>query len=303
MPEIPFIKVDRIDLPILSERGINLQVARLDLIHPVVSGNKLFKLHYFLDSSQQIHDTRVVTAGGAFSNHLVATAFACREKNIAAAGIVRGEKPTFLNATLSECLEYGMELHFISRHAFSELREEKGRQWLKEKFGSHVFIPEGGCHPLGAAGASMIPSLFRDIEYTHLCCATGTGTTLAGIANSAYTPNRKIIGFSAIKGMHDIRERFEKLGVPYNDAKIKMADEYHFGGYAAHTPELLLFMNNLFRETGIPLDFVYTGKMMFGIMDMIKKEQFPEGSQILCMHTGGLQGNRSLKPGSLHYSR
>lgn len=299
MNELPSLKTDKIDVSQLTGRNISLYLARLDLIHPIVSGNKIFKLQRFLESARSKANDLLITAGGAYSNHLLATAYACKEQGIRAIGLVRGEKPEKYNSTLNDCIYYGMDLHFVSRESYKALQTAGDHQWLTSNFGQHLFIPEGGFDPMGAAGASVIPELIRDVPYTHLCTAVGTGTTLAGLAQSKLTANKTLIGFSALKDMSDIEERFRLLQSPFSAEKILIENGYSFGGYARQTPELLRFMNSFYRDTGIPTDFVYTGKMLFGIMDMICKEKFPEGSQILCLHTGGLQGNRSLPPGIL----
>lgn len=301
MDGIPPIGIDPIDLPAVRKRNVTLRMARLDRIHPVISGNKLYKLHFFLNAAKDNIPPLIITAGGAYSNHLVATAFACRQKGMAATGIVRGEKPEELSPTLKDCLDYGMKLHFVSREFYREITAGESRDRLIAEFGPHLFIPEGGFHPLGAAGASLIAEGIRHIPFTHLCTPVGTGTTLAGLSSDPYCQNKKMTGFPALKGLRDIPERFKNLNIDFDPERIMIRDEFHFGGYAQKTPELTGFMNRFFSETGIPTDFVYTGKMMFGVMQMIANGEFPAGSEILCLHTGGLQGNRSLPPGVLEF--
>jgi 1-aminocyclopropane-1-carboxylate deaminase len=282
---------------LLQHKHISLQVLRIDQVHPVISGNKIFKLRYFFDN---IINDRVITFGGAYSNHLVATAFACKQKNIYCIGIIRGEKPVHLSHTLLQCIEYGMQLHFISRQEYDEKDTPNFIENLKSKFGDASIIPEGGFDSKGAAGAAEIMSHIDD-SFTHICCAVGTATTIAGLMLKV-KPHQTIIAFPVLKGMTDIEQRiFLLTGKPVNPQQWHCANDYHFGGYAKKNDALIGFMNEFYEEHQLPTDFVYTAKMMFGTMELIKNNFFTAGSKICCVHTGGLQGNLSLPKNTLTF--
>ncbi|MEO5890459.1 MAG: pyridoxal-phosphate dependent enzyme [Ferruginibacter sp.] len=270
---------------------------RLDEIHPVISGNKLFKLYYFMQKALQ-EKNGIVTFGGAYSNHLVATACLCKDAGLKCTGIVRGERPLSLSHTLIACIEYGMTLKFISRQEYDQKDEPDFLQKIKEEYKNYLVIPEGGYDPLGAAGAALIMSLVKK-DASHICCAVGTATTLSGLS-LALKNNQQLIGIPVLKNMHDLQQRMSFLTEQlFNPQQLQIIDNYHFGGYAKRTPELISFMNFFYQKHALPTDFVYTGKLMFGIIDSIKKDFFPKGSNIICIHTGGLQGNLSLPKGSL----
>lgn len=292
------IRFDELENPVLEKKNIKLQLARLDKIHPVVSGNKLFKLHYFLDEAMQSNHKTMVSFGGAYSNHLVAIAFAGKESGLKSIGIVRGEEPKNLSHTLQQCLQYGMQLQFITRNEYKNTGQPDFINNLKLKYGDFTLVPEGGYHPLGAAGASLIIDLLKDKNATHICTATGTATTLAGLLLKAQQ-SQQVITVPVIKNMNDIEERLFYLINKKKHNNLQIFDGYHFGGYAKKTEELINFMNVFYTNYGVPTDFVYTAKMMYAILDKINNNFFPAGSSIVCLHTGGLQGNQSLPPGTL----
>jgi 1-aminocyclopropane-1-carboxylate deaminase len=293
------IPVERLQDELFTRKNVTVDVLRLDTIHPVVSGNKLFKLHYFLQQAQASTHKTIVTFGGAYSNHLVATAFACREYGLKSIGIVRGEKPALLSPTLQHCIAYGMQLKFISRALYDTKEEPAFIDTLLTEFGQYTIIPEGGYHPDGAKGASMIMNRVKD-NYSQLCIAIGTATTVAGLLlNSS---NATVIAVPVLKGMTDIPRRIDFLcGNRIEKNRLQILDDYHFGGYAKKTTALISFMNYLWQQHHLPTDFVYTAKLFFAVYDKIKKDHFAEGSTILCLHTGGLQGNNSLQAGLLLY--
>lgn len=298
LPDKKDIIINSLQDQLFSRKIVTVSILRLDRIHPVVSGNKLFKLHYFLEAAVQSTHKTVITFGGAFSNHLVATAFACRELGLKSIGIIRGEKPATISHTLQQCITFGMELKFISRTDYSKKEDPFFLNWLTQTIGEHILIPEGGYHPLGAKGAAMIMEMISN-DYSHICCAVGTATTVAGLVSAA-TNKQLVVGFSALKNMTDIASRFEYLvGSSTQNKNFLQVNDYSFNGYAKHDQSLLQFMNELYMKQHIPTDFVYTGKMLFGIYDMLKTNRLPEGSNIMCIHTGGLQGNLSLPANSL----
>jgi 1-aminocyclopropane-1-carboxylate deaminase len=245
-----------------------------------------------------LHKT-IITFGGAYSNHLAATAFACKKMGLKSIGFVRGEKPKVLSSTLLFCLEQEMQLEFINRASFKKIKDNQFLFSLKEKYSEPILIPEGGFSVMGAEGAALITQFFKDQPFTHVCLAVGTATTFAGIINGSENET-EIIGFSVLKNLNDIKERLSELKVN-PDRKFSSINDYHFGGYAKRTSNLISFMNDFYTQHAIPLDFVYTGKMMYGVFDLIKKNYFPRNSKVLCIHTGGLQGNKSLPAGTLQF--
>ena len=299
LPDIIFKTPSVIELKssLYKDKHIRVSMLRLDEIHPIISGNKLFKLYYFLDEARNSSHKKIITFGGAFSNHLAATAFACKEMNIKSVGIVRGEKPFRLSHTLLFCLDQGMELQFISRGDYKKINEKEFLEGLKKQHGECILIPEGGFSIKGKEGASLITQTFDSSGFTHICVAVGTATTFAGIIEGN-SNQCDVTGFSVLKNMHDINKRLHSLEVN-SSKKYSFVADYHFGGYAKKTDELMSFMNSFYIENNIPLDFVYTAKMMFGVNDLVQKNYFPPGSNILCIHTGGLQGNQSLPEGTL----
>jgi len=292
------IEFNELTDPLFTEKSVSVIIARLDKIHPIVSGNKIFKLHYFLQESIRQNRKPVITFGGAYSNHLVATAYACKMAGIKCTGIVRGEKPATASHTIMNCENYGMQLHFISRDVYGKKELTAIPEEIAGKFDESIVIPEGGYHRLGAAGASLIMDKLANCNATHICTAIGTATTLAGLLLKS-NATVQITGIPVLKNMHDIEERLVHLGCRHQLSNLDIFDGYHWGGYAKKSPGLIQFMNSFFSTHGIPTDFVYTAKMMYAVIDQIKNGFFAEGSRIVCLHTGGLQGNDSLPAGTL----
>ncbi len=287
------ITLDELEDPLLKQKNIRVHVLRLDKIHPVVSGNKLFKLHYFLEEAIT-KKLPIITYGGAYSNHLVATAYACKQLNIPCKGIVRGDEPDRWSHTLVTCAGLGMQLKFISRKEYADAAT------IDLQHPGYLNIPEGGYHPMGAKGASLILECLPTKGFSHICTATGTATTLAGLLLSAGAA-QQVLSYATLKGLDDIPARLQFLTGRSRFNNLQLMSAYHFGGYAKKSGELLQFMNDLYSKFALPTDFVYTAKMMFGIFDQVQKNFFAEGSSILCIHTGGLQGNLSLAKGSLDF--
>ncbi|MEO6539392.1 MAG: pyridoxal-phosphate dependent enzyme [Ferruginibacter sp.] len=280
------------------QKQVRVSVLRLDKIHPQLSGNKIFKLHYFLKEALLSNHKTILTFGGAYSNHLAATAFACKILQIKSIGIIRGEKPPHLSPTLQQCMNDGMQLKFIPRSEYDKKEDQAFMHDLQSEFGDCVVIPEGGYHPLGAKGAALIFDLVKEQSFTHICTASGTATTVAGLIDAA-KPGQTIISIPVLKGITDINKRLNFLIGRSMPGNLHIVDDFHFGGYAKKTEALLQFMNHCWLQYRLPLDFVYTAKMMFAVMELIKNDHFTLGSQILCLHTGGLQGNKSLPLNSL----
>ncbi|WP_346237195.1 1-aminocyclopropane-1-carboxylate deaminase/D-cysteine desulfhydrase [Niabella insulamsoli] len=277
-------------IPFLSKNGVAVHVLRLDRADPVVSGNKWFKLRYHLERAKASRCDAVVTFGGAFSNHIVATAAACAALSITSIGIIRGEAPPTLSHSLQTAASFGMQLFFVSREAY---RAKKIPPQLVSA--NNYFIPEGGYSEEGAAGAATIP--YDKTQYNLIACAVGTGTMMAGLLN-AKQESSAILGFSALKNYFNLDGEVRRL-LKDKHEPVHINHSYHFGGYAKKTPALIHFMNEFYQQTGIPTDFVYTGKLFFGINDLIEKKHFASGTKILVIHSGGLQGNLSLRKGTL----
>ncbi|MFT3946294.1 MAG: pyridoxal-phosphate dependent enzyme [Agriterribacter sp.] len=294
------VTIDPVINQIIIEKKLQLSVLRLDKIHPVISGNKWFKLKYYLQDAKAKGYNSILTFGGAFSNHIAATALAASLQELQSIGIIRGEEPESWSHTLLKAKANGMQLYFVSRNEYNVLKRTGDNDLLKQ-FGSNYIIPEGGYGTLGVKGAADILSVVDTSDFTHIVCAVGTGTTIAGLIKAAL-PHQRIIGISTMKNnaglLPEILKLFNVEALPDN---FVLNHDYHFGGYARHTPELLCWMNDFFSVSHIPLDFVYTAKAMYGIMDMIEKDYFPPASKILMVHTGGLQGNLSTKPGLLKF--
>ena len=292
------ITIEEIKADFLEEKNINLSMLRLDKLHETVSGNKLFKLHYYIEKCLQTNHKTLLTFGGAFSNHLVATSFLCQQMGIKCIGIIRGNEASELSHSLITCINNGMILEFVNPATYKNPTENKFVQWLKDKFGECTIVPEGGFGKDGARGAGLIMDLFKKNNFTHVCTCVGTATTLAGLLINC-EKTHKIIAIPAIKNMTDIEQRLTEMEITYNKGTLDIFLDYHFGGYAKYDTNLINFMNTFYTEYKIPLDFVYTAKMMYGAIDKIKTGYFPTGSKIICLHTGGLQGNLSFPTGTL----
>ena len=299
--EAGLASTDRAELPEFAQQAIRVDILRLDRIHPVVSGNKWFKLKEHLRIAVEKRNPGIVTFGGAWSNHIVATAFAARAAGLQATGIIRGESAGTLSDTLQTAAGYGMRLEFISRKEYKRKEEPEFLNRLATAYPNAYILPEGGGGPAGIKGSEEIGRLAGKAPYSHVLCAIGTGTMFLGLARAA-APPQKIIGIPVLKGLHHfLADSKQWITDPGQLARCRIADGYHFGGYARKTEELLSFMRRLYACTGIPTDFVYTGKLLYAVMDMTNKGAFPPGSGLLVIHSGGLQGNRSLPPATLDF--
>ena len=297
---MPFaeIEFDEINATFIEDAGVSLSIMRLDKIHQSVSGNKLFKLHFYVENCLKTTHKTMLTFGGAYSNHLAATAYLCKIKNIKCIGVVRGLAPKKLSHTLEYCKANGMILEFVDYETYKNTSNVSFIKFIENKYEAFTLVPEGGYGIDGAKGAALIMDLLKNKNATHICTSVGTATTLAGlIMNCDFVD--KIIAVPAIKNMDDIENRLKALNVNYSKEKLAIFPEYHFGGYAKHTPQLLEFMNNFYTTHKIPLDFIYTSKMIYAIFDKIKVGYFSKGSKIICLHTGGLQGNLSFAANTL----
>ena len=282
------IKTQEISLAILKEKGIKLFIKRTDQTHKHISGNKWYKLKYNLLEAKKLNKNTLLTFGGAYSNHIAATACAAKENNLKSIGIIRGEEHFPLNPTLKFAKEQGMEIYYVSRSDYRLKHTDEFISKLKQKFGDFYLVPEGGTNDLAIIGTQEI--LDKDDTHDYICCAVGTGGTIAGIINTS-TDKQTVIGFPAIKGFDLLQQDIENWTSTIN---YKFINTYIGSGYAKVSEALVEFINEFNAEHNIPLDAVYTGKMMMGILDLISKDYFLKGSSILAIHTGGLQGNKGM---------
>ena len=288
------IPCDLLSHPLLDQKQVELQVLRLDQVHPEVTGNKFFKLQYNLQEALSQNHRQVLTYGGAYSNHIYATAAAAREVGLASVGIIRGELLDAENPTLAFARAAGMTLLGISREDYREKTQTTFLENLRKQFGDFYLIPEGGTNALAIQGTREILTASHS-NFSHILTPIGTGGTFAGIAASLL-PNQHLLGISALKG-EGIREEMTDLlnaeGIQ-SPGILEVFTQYHQGGYAKWTTELIDFIHWFWDAFGIPLDPIYTGKMAFACWDLLQKNYFSPGSRILLIHTGGLQGNRGF---------
>lgn len=280
MPEI-------IKLNIAFPNAIELFVKREDLLHPIISGNKFRKMKYNLQKAKEIKATTLLTFGGAFSNHIVAVAGVGKEYGFQTIGVIRGEElenQIENNPTLFLAQKLGMRFLFVDRTTYRNKTNNAFIEQLRSQWGNFYLLPEGGTNELAILGCEEILSSATN-KFDYICTAVGTGGTISGIINGS-NENQKIIGFSSLKGDF-LKEDISKF-VHKNNWHINC--DYHFGGYGKVNDVLIQFINEFYAKTQIPLDPIYTGKMMYGVFQMIEKGSFPAFSKILAIHTGGLQG-------------
>lgn len=271
--------------------NISVDMLRIDKVHKYVSGNKWFKLKYNLIKAKEEGHTTLLTFGGAFSNHIHATSVAAKEAGFKSIGIIRGEETLPLNPTLRMASFMGMELHYVSRSDYRKKTETEFIKNLEDNLGEFYLIPEGGTNQMAIRGAEEILEGYLTKSYDYVVSAVGTGGTLAGLI-SKLDGKAKIIGISSLKGdfLDSEIRKWLKLVKKELLKNWRISYDYHFGGYAKHSRELIAFINNFKMEQDIPLDPIYTGKMMYGIADMAANQKFKENSKVLAIHTGGLQG-------------
>lgn len=277
---------ENVSLQQFGIEGYFLSILRTDLMHSTLSGNKFWKLKYNLQRANELNKNVLLTFGGAYSNHLVATAEAGEKLGFKTIGVVRGNelKSRPLNATLKCCVNLGMQLYFLSREEY-RLKEESDfiRNIINESDGVYV-LPEGGTNALAVLGCEEILSEANGV-YDYICTAVGTGGTLAGLVRSSQN-HQFIFGYSSLKNANQkdlIREYTSK-------DNFLITDEYSFGGYGKIDSELIRFINQFKHSTRIPLDPIYTGKMIFGLINDLRSGKFVKGGRVLAVHTGGLQG-------------
>jgi 1-aminocyclopropane-1-carboxylate deaminase/D-cysteine desulfhydrase-like pyridoxal-dependent ACC family enzyme len=286
--------LQRIKEPFFSDSGIELFIKRDDLIHPEISGNKWRKLKYNLEEAEKLGKKGLLTFGGAYSNHIYATAAAGKEFGFHTIGVIRGKDASEENPTLSFAKSCGMTLHFIDRDEYRNKNDKDFLEKLKAEFNEPYIIPEGGANIQGVRGCAEIISEI-DLSFDYICCPCGTATTLAGLV-TGLKGKSKALGFAVLKNGGFLNEEVNKLlneGQTYKNWSINT--DYHFGGYAKADGTLLKFIAELEQKHQIQYEPIYTGKMMYGVYDLVSKGFFKKGERIIAIHTGGLQGLAGLK--------
>jgi len=287
--------------PLLDEKNIEVSVLRDDLNHPIIQGNKFWKLKYNISNAQKKGNSTILTFGGAYSNHILAVAQAGKEFGFKTIGIIRGEENLPLNFTLKTATELGMQLHYIDRTTYKIKHTQDFKDYLRNIYGAFYLIPEGGTNYYAVNGCMEI---IKDSSlYDYVCCPIGTGGTISGIT-IANKNQSKVIGFPALKNGDFLKDEVHsQINSVTQDEELtdilmesfSLQTDYHFGGYAKINDELINFVREFNSIHGFKWDLIYNGKMAFGVFDLIKKNHFPKGSKILLVHTGGLQGINGLE--------
>ena len=277
--EVADVSIQELGSDLLRLKKVQVFVQREDLIHPFISGNKYRKLKYNMIYAKKEKFHKILTFGGAYSNHILAVAACSAHYGLQSIGVIRGEENLPLNYTLNKAKSFGMKFLYIDRKLY---KLKRSKDWLKEYKNCYI-IPEGGNNELGIKGCEEIIS---DEKFDIICCACGTGGTITGIIRSLFS-NQQAIGFSVLKGNMTL---VDEISENVKSTRWQIKNDYHFGGYAKVSKELINFINEFKRKHKIALDPIYTGKMFYGVIDLISKDYFNPGTKILLIHTGGLQG-------------
>ncbi|KOY85800.1 hypothetical protein AD998_06205 [bacterium 336/3] len=285
--------IEKLENPLFVEKGVSLYVLRLDRIDTHISGNKWFKLKYNLLDAKEKGFQKILTFGGAFSNHIVATASAGKLFGFETIGIIRGEEILPLNPRLQFAQDSGMALHYIDREQYRDKENPLFIESLKEKFGDFYLIPEGGSNALSIRGTAEILSFLPQypIHFDAVCTCVGTAGTLSGLAVSLFNTQTQLVGIATLKNasfLYDDAYKLLESGQYIQYQNFEVLLDYHFGGYAKSKPELLQFIEKFQEQHNIPIEPVYTGKLFYGVFDSIKKGFFKPSSNILVIHCGGI---------------
>ncbi len=268
----------------LTNSNVITNVLRLDEMNNTMPGNKFFKLKYALQEALQLSATTIVSYGGVWSNHIAALAAACKQLKLQCIGYVRSDEK-LMTTTLQIAKENGMQIEYCTRADYKTIKTKQGLQP-----NGQYYIPEGGASENGVRGTSEILQLQNLKNFTHIVTAIGTGTTFAGLVNAALQ-HQKVIGINALKGgfiqQNDIMHLLQK-----NNWEV--INDFHFGGFAKYDNELINFMNIFYKKNNIPTDVVYTSKVFYAVNALFQQNYFGQDANILVIHTGGLQGNKSL---------
>ncbi len=291
---------------LFKEKEINVKVLRLDAEHQHIGGNKLYKLYYNLIEAKKQKRTKILTFGGAYSNHLRAIAFATKELEMKSIAIIRGEEHKELNPVLAFCKQQNMQLQYISRTQYREKNNPDFIEKLKKQFGDFYLVPEGGSNALAIKGTSHIPQIAHNLskqKIDYFALALGTGGTTAGILNGIESSNNqnlesKVLAISALKGGHFLKNDIENLlNQFYNNntektkkviSKLLLETNFHEGGYAKKSERLINFINQFNQQNDFQIEPIYTGKAFFAVYNLIKSNFFEKGQTIMLVHTGGI---------------
>jgi len=274
--------------------GPAVDVLKLQEVHPVVSGNKWYKLKYYLQEAVERGYTKIITRGGPYSNHIIATAWAARKLGLESIGIIRGLAAPMLSPTLQDAQAYGMTLHFTEKNQFVNF------QLPESETASALYIPEGGVGRLGIQGAAEILSGIDFASYTHILGASGTGTMITGLALRAL-PHQQVLGISVLNNAPSPFTEISEWLKNWPTVTPPTLLYYAYGGYAKVHPTVLSTIRDCWEQEQLPLDFVYTGKLFSATRALIQQGYFAKNNRLLLIHSGGLQGNRSLPKGSLPF--
>jgi len=311
-PDLNKISLDPWDSTVFRKANLQVDVLRLDKIHPEISGNKWFKLKYYLEKARLENKKELVSFGGPYSNHLLALSAASALYGFRSAAFVRGERPRLPSLMLNRMQENGMQIRFLSRKDYDVMKKsfrttdpesDDGSNEKTEGGGmeqDRMFIPEGGSGFEGRKGAEEILNAVSSGEYTHIAAAAGTGCTLSGLVNASQD-HQKLVGISVLKGTRGIAPLEDSWMDQVKSERLQVYHEFHFGGYAKFSSLLIANMNRIFAESGIATDFIYTAKLFSGVERLAVLGQFPEGGRVLIVHSGGLKGNDSLPSGLLQF--
>jgi len=288
--------VFEINEELFDNAGIRVLIKREDQNHPEIAGNKWWKLKYNIEDALLHNYDTLLTFGGAYSNHIYATAAAACENGFRSIGIIRGEETFPLNDTLSFAKAKGMQLYYISREEYKQKNDPAFIEKLGKQFGRFYMIPEGGTNELAVKGCEeFAEKILSQIEYDYLCLPVGTGGTISGII-CGLADNKKVIGVSVLKDGEFLKNVISQRVKNYSGnfyENWSLLTSYHHGGYAKVTKELMAFIEEMHLKHKLPLDRVYTAKMVWAMYEEIKKGIFERGSTLLLFHTGGLQGSSS----------
>jgi 1-aminocyclopropane-1-carboxylate deaminase len=277
--------------PLFATKGVQVYLKREDLLHPTISGNKWRKLKYNLKAAREQGKDTLLTFGGAYSNHIAAVAAAGKEYNFRTIGYIRGEAQPVLNPTLTFVTSCGMQLHYLDRETYRLKHTPIFLEKLQNQYPNAYLLPEGGTNLLAVKGCTEITQDIP-VPFDYILCAAGTGGTLAGII-AGLAGEKQVIGLPALKGGEFLKEEISQLVINYAGQAYgnwELQTQYHFGGYAKTKPELINFIQYFKQRHQVQLEPVYTGKMLFGLYDLIRQDYFERGAAILAIHTGGLQG-------------
>ncbi|VAX19086.1 pyridoxal phosphate-dependent deaminase, putative [hydrothermal vent metagenome] len=279
-----------------GNNGVNVLMKRTDLVHPVISGNKWYKMKYNIVEMQKQGIDTLLTFGGAYSNHIHAASHAGKLFGFKTIGLIRGEEHLPLNSTLQSAINNGMELHYVDRTTFRKRETEEFLNSLKEKFGNVYILPVGGTNTVALKGCAEIIDQI-EIDYDYICSASGSGGTFAGLV-AGLQGDKKAMAFPALKGGEFLEKVISDLVSNYTGKSFsnwQLNTNYHFGGFAKLSRELIEFTHEFNKLNGFELDYIYTNKMMYGIADLIRKGFLKSGETIVAIHSGGLQGNEGMK--------